>query len=1352
MASAEPTAAAAASSAASASSSSSLSTAAAAVAAAPAAAAALPAVHVLWDADTFPANVSDTASPSFPALLPRLQSLIASHGRLSDFVLLSSAPLDDTIKQQASAAGIIVEEGGSASTETASDTMLLTRLLKLTLQQQQPAPAAAASSQSSHPCVIVLSNLHALSASLTLMRQSGVFSSIVLLHGPAPAASPELIASASTAIAIEDLMRTPTAQMQQHGASNARTPQSATLLASPGQSPPMNSAFSHLQLHLSPPDESAAPPPNSGSAAAAPSLLGMHPGFLRTPQEAQGSSMVSISPHHSLSATAAGGPGSAANTPSQALLPTPSPRGSTSSTPSVRMIHSPLNSTGASSAGAGGKSFFGKSRTAPSSPTQQGVNSATNSMHQHVHARSFFPSNSANVSPSSRMQQQQQQQMMHAQPQLQQQLQQQPSQQLQQPQSFLRSGSSGGAGPGGSVVSGVLSHPHVSPARARACVLAYHRIIAYCEQEKLIPRESVLKKRLVDSRADLGAAGITGAAGVDFEEFLFVVTQVTQVGLMEGEAPQRIVWPRGADGTARHFPCADFFTPQARLSPAQNAELMEFLYRVQPEVERGRFGFATYLARHGPDFIRLMPHGVLVELTQLLLNQKVLLFRKGKVSVASKSEAIEAQSLGQFFAAADFITPAQSRTNSPGSVALAAPLHASPPEQSLWDDKPLSMTSPHADEASIWRTSAASAGATQQLSARHIDRTLLHQRRGSVGGGGGPGGSPLQYSPFSSPLGPSGTHLPHHGHSFSLPGSRLPSPSPPENVSTMHARLESIIPPAQQQQSQQQQDFSKLASLPGQRKSISSLQPLPQLASHSRSLFDPALPSSTHTAVVASAFDPLNPTPQMHVPEFGLKPAQSDWLKQDDATSSHSNSVQGSRRSSLSDVDASWRNSGLEGRAGGGSLNNSLNSAMPRYEQSTGFAGESMDACDPAAVLSTKLAQLNRDAIQSISAYGDELSRFTASVQFRPAFHYEKGGAAHTPEWVSVLTFCVGSKKYQMRSQTHSKKDMAKADVAMRALQAIEDRTLSQAPHVDTAEAGADAIDSVLDLARLLSFLQQAPVVYYLTRLPSASNSRPNRDGRRGSTGQLSFGPPVPQSQHGSHPALWTGTTRIQVKSVNILTGEAQPTVSASTPFTHTVHAATSKADAKEQIAASLLKQIERARVVNPALFTVLSAANSTRPLQPPQQLMASAQTAATSVPLTLDSIWSAPAPLSHAPPAPISAPHPLPPVVDISRTGAVNSTSLFSTMTPVSGHAFQGISAITGMQTPMATPMATPNPNTPQSQQASSSAQQRAVSLPTHIAPPPMLRSVSECLNEEAEQTSRTSAECALETPNSDK
>jgi hypothetical protein len=168
----------------------------------------------------------------------------------------------------------------------------------------------------------------------------------------------------------------------------------------------------------------------------------------------------------------------------------------------------------------------------------------------------------------------------------------------------------------------IVSMDRLSP-QARSSIVAFHRVMQYCEQEKLIPRESVIKKRLLDSKMTLE---------VEFDEFINAVA-VSGVGVVEGEPPQRIIWPRQPDGTARHFACADFFQPTQRLSSDQTAELVVFLQQYKPEVDRGRFGFAQYLSKHGPKNIQLLPHGVLVELVQLLLNQKILLFKKGKVSV-----------------------------------------------------------------------------------------------------------------------------------------------------------------------------------------------------------------------------------------------------------------------------------------------------------------------------------------------------------------------------------------------------------------------------------------------------------------------------------------------------------------------------------------------------------------------------------------------------------------------------------------------------------------------------------------------------------------------------------------------
>ena len=118
---------------------------------------------------------------------------------------------------------------------------------------------------------------------------------------------------------------------------------------------------------------------------------------------------------------------------------------------------------------------------------------------------------------------------------------------------------------------------------------------------------------------------------------------------------------------------ADFFQPTQRLSAEQTQELIAFLYRVRPEVERGRFGFAQWLSRYGPRFIQALPHGVLVELVQLLLNKKVLQFRKGRVSVttpvstATLSSAVSAESLAAGFSSISALSGG-SRA-SPGSVA-----------------------------------------------------------------------------------------------------------------------------------------------------------------------------------------------------------------------------------------------------------------------------------------------------------------------------------------------------------------------------------------------------------------------------------------------------------------------------------------------------------------------------------------------------------------------------------------------------------------------------------------------------------------------------------------------------------
>lgn len=128
-----------------------------------------------------------------------------------------------------------------------------------------------------------------------------------------------------------------------------------------------------------------------------------------------------------------------------------------------------------------------------------------------------------------------------------------------------------------------------------------------------VPSESVLKKRLLDTSIGFGAQ----LADVDFEQLLDLSVQCG-VAAVEGVAPQRIIYPAcsqmNENGQAmRKFECADFFQPTQRLTVDETYELLAFLSRERPEVDRGRFGFAQFLSVRAPPLFRAMPHGVLVE-------------------------------------------------------------------------------------------------------------------------------------------------------------------------------------------------------------------------------------------------------------------------------------------------------------------------------------------------------------------------------------------------------------------------------------------------------------------------------------------------------------------------------------------------------------------------------------------------------------------------------------------------------------------------------------------------------------------------------------------------------------------
>lgn len=174
-------------------------------------------------------------------------------------------------------------------------------------------------------------------------------------------------------------------------------------------------------------------------------------------------------------------------------------------------------------------------------------------------------------------------------------------------------------------------------------VLLFFQVIDECKREKIIPRESVIRSRIeYNLRSDAKKyhsgrfrkpspedAISSLRVNLDFERWILVVRRCNIVR-MEGIVPQRILWPYHGG----KFECADYFRPQERVGGVELQELLTFLDQAKPEIDRGRYGFATYLKRYGPVFLQTMPRGYVVELVQLLLNKNLLIFRKGKIGMA----------------------------------------------------------------------------------------------------------------------------------------------------------------------------------------------------------------------------------------------------------------------------------------------------------------------------------------------------------------------------------------------------------------------------------------------------------------------------------------------------------------------------------------------------------------------------------------------------------------------------------------------------------------------------------------------------------------------------------------------
>jgi len=163
----------------------------------------------------------------------------------------------------------------------------------------------------------------------------------------------------------------------------------------------------------------------------------------------------------------------------------------------------------------------------------------------------------------------------------------------------------------------------------RNAIALFDQVMDECMEEKIIPRESVVRSRIEPHLLPKARKLKSGLkVPLRFEHWVNIITEASVCNI-EGLKPQRVIWP--VEG---RFECADYFRPVERLTMEETQQLVDFFEEDRPQVDRGRYGLATYLKYRGPSFVRKLPRGFIVELVQLLLNKHILVFRKGKVSYA----------------------------------------------------------------------------------------------------------------------------------------------------------------------------------------------------------------------------------------------------------------------------------------------------------------------------------------------------------------------------------------------------------------------------------------------------------------------------------------------------------------------------------------------------------------------------------------------------------------------------------------------------------------------------------------------------------------------------------------------
>jgi hypothetical protein len=157
--------------------------------------------------------------------------------------------------------------------------------------------------------------------------------------------------------------------------------------------------------------------------------------------------------------------------------------------------------------------------------------------------------------------------------------------------------------------------------------MKFEKIMLRLEHEMRMPTERIVQTEMM-------IEFMNEDKHFNWNLILYLLVKTNNVIIETNSRSIRMFWPMNPVTKEIHrFEYVNFNDPQLRITQSQFLKLHNFLLKTKLIAHQGRYGFSRRLQNMGPKFIRMLPFGKIVELVQFLLNEKIVLHRKGTVQV-----------------------------------------------------------------------------------------------------------------------------------------------------------------------------------------------------------------------------------------------------------------------------------------------------------------------------------------------------------------------------------------------------------------------------------------------------------------------------------------------------------------------------------------------------------------------------------------------------------------------------------------------------------------------------------------------------------------------------------------------